>query len=93
MSRLTELFHMSERATNASTVLLPWLPSRDRRVKSGATKEMHQMFAEVLKVRRQQVQQGTHSADGPRDAMQVLMEEGCSDNDIVQVNDFVDVID
>jgi hypothetical protein len=48
---------------------------------------MFGMLSAVLKQRRQNLQQQAEepNADGPLDAMQVLIDEGCSDNDIVQV--------
>ena len=88
LARFKELFQQSEKASGASTILLPWIPSRDRRIKSGATKELFGMIMAALKGRRQmqKQKQGETQSEGPRDAMQVLIDEGCSDNDIVQVS-------
>ena len=87
LSKLIGLFQMAERTTGATSVLLPWIPSRDRRDKNSAIRGMFQLFAGVLTKRREEARQGIDtSSEGPRDAMRMLMEDGNSDMDIIQVS-------
>ena len=66
-----------ETTTDAKTVLMKWWPSRALKIKQNATKDLTSMFQKVLTNRR---------ATGRRedDAMQALIDEGCSDSDIMQ---------
>ena len=75
--RMRDLFMICETTTDAKTVLMKWWPSRALKIKQNATKDLTSMFQKVLTNRR---------ATGRRedDAMQALIDEGCSDSDIMQ---------
>lgn len=68
---------LCERTTSAKTVLMKWWPSESRKAKLNATKELANMFQTVITNRRT-------SGRKEEDALQVLLDEGCTDNDILQ---------
>lgn len=67
-----------EKTTSATSVLLTWWPSKGRLTKLNATRRLYRTLNDVLVKRR---------ASGRKldDAMQVLIDEGSDDNDIIQV--------
>lgn len=75
--RMRKLFMLCERTTSAKTVLMKWWPSESRKAKLNATKELANMFQTVITNRRT-------SGRKEEDALQVLLDEGCTDNDILQ---------
>lgn len=68
---------LCERTTSAKTVLMKWWPSESRKAKLNATKDLANMFQTVITSRRK-------SGKKEEDALQVLLDEGCTDNDILQ---------
>lgn len=69
---------MSRSSTGASTVLLPWLPSKARNLKNDATRELYEIVKGIVDERKKTGRKEV-------DTMQVLLDEGDGVNDIVQV--------
>lgn len=78
VARVTELYWNMERGSTATTVLLPWLPSKARSLKKESTMELYQLVKSIIDDRKKTGRRG-------EDAMQVLIDEGDNVNDIVQV--------
>lgn len=81
VKRVIELFWLVQRGSTAMTVLLPWLPSRARKLKIDATKELYNIVKGHVEDRQKTGRRET-------DAMQVLLDEGDGVNDIVDVRCF-----
>ena len=78
VKKLKHCLQDCEKAASPASLLVSWLPSKDRKQRQKSSKEMYLMFKKVLDERK---------ATGSRedDPTQVLIEEGNADNDIVEV--------
>ncbi|TDL20336.1 cytochrome P450 [Rickenella mellea] len=77
VSKVTQLYWNIEEGSTASSVLLPWLPSKARTLKKESTKELYLLFKAVCEDRY-------NSDEVHSDALQVLIDEGDSVNDAIQ---------
>ncbi|KAG8692691.1 hypothetical protein FRC09_011033 [Ceratobasidium sp. 395] len=75
--RMEKLYWLVEKGSTPTTVLIPWLPSKARTLKTEATTEMYNWLDSIIKARQ---------AEGRReeDALQVLMDLGDTTADIIQ---------
>ncbi|KAG8743136.1 hypothetical protein FRC10_000353 [Ceratobasidium sp. 414] len=75
--QMEKLYWLVEKGSTPTTVLMPWLPSKARKLKTKATTEIYNWFDNIIKARQ---------AEGRReeDALQVLMDMGDSTADIIQ---------
>lgn len=78
VERVAQLYRDIERGSTAATVLLPWLPSLARKRKANATKEIYGILKSIVDERER-------TGRTEVDALQVLIDEGDGDNDIVMV--------
>ena len=53
MARLRQLFDQVDRGTTPATVLFPWFPSPAMLTKARATKQLYDIIANTVKVRKQ----------------------------------------
>ncbi|TDL20337.1 cytochrome P450 [Rickenella mellea] len=77
VSKVTQLYWNIEEGSSATTVLLPWLPSKARTLKKESTTALYLLFKDVYDARFSSDK--VHS-----DALQVLIDEGDSVNDAIQ---------
>ncbi|KAG8716756.1 hypothetical protein FRC08_008846, partial [Ceratobasidium sp. 394] len=75
--RMEKLYWLVEKASTPTTVLMPWLPSKARKLKTEATTEIYNWFDDIIKARQ---------AEGRReeDALQVLLDLGDSTIEVIQ---------
>ena len=85
VKRLTELYWLVERGSTATSILLPWFPSRARKQKNDATVELYMILKKHIDDRKETGRTET-------DAMQVLLDMGDGVNDIVQVCFSFDIV-
>ncbi|TDL20334.1 cytochrome P450 [Rickenella mellea] len=77
VSKVTELYWNIEEGSTASSVLLPWFPSKARNLKKESTAQLYLLLKEVYEARFNGDK--VHS-----DTLQVLIDEGDSINDAIQ---------
>ncbi|KDQ18007.1 hypothetical protein BOTBODRAFT_29320 [Botryobasidium botryosum FD-172 SS1] len=76
LEKLSELYWGVEKSTSATSVLLPWFPSRTRRNRKDVTAELYQFLADPINKRK---------AEGrvEEDAAQFMIEQGDSTENMV----------
>ncbi|CAK5279453.1 unnamed protein product [Mycena citricolor] len=72
VSRLLELFALHEKTSSPISLLFPWLPGRSKRTKEAATRELFDILARYVSLRRNAVEP---SSDG----IDLLMQAGYDD--------------
>ncbi|KAH8110758.1 cytochrome P450 [Phellopilus nigrolimitatus] len=78
LDKLLQLLRACETSTNTWTVLLDWWPSKDKQIKQDAITGLYMMCMDIVTQRK---------ASGTRqeDALQMLLDMGDGENDIIQV--------
>lgn len=84
VARVTRLYWDCEKGSTATSVLLPWLPNKARKLRNDATRELYELVKGFVDDRKKT---GRREVD----TMQILMDEGDGANDIVQVRDASEV--
>ena len=85
VKRFTELFWWDEKGTTPASMLLPWLPSKARKLKEKAAVEIFMMLSKIYEGRIAQ----SHAVD---DTTQLLMDNGHDLSDIIGVSTKIVII-
>lgn len=85
IQKMGELYWKLEKSNTAMSTLLPWVPSRARRNRKEATVGLYEILSHYVDVRRK-------AEVASSDAIDVMIAEGESDNDIIQVRSFMRMV-